>query len=176
MRTFICCLLLLGAFTAFAQNSIYTHQVSSIFGSVIDFNDFRGKKILIVNTASGSDRNVQIQQLNNLCQLFKDSGLIVVAFPSNDFAHESKSNEELANLYQSVQPNFFIAEKSVVKGSNMSSVYEWLSKKDRNGVMDGQVKGDFQKFYIDRSGKIVAVYSGSLSAQDTAFINFIRSH
>lgn len=176
MKTLLLCSMFLIASGKQTKNSIYEHKVPSLKGTVIDFNDFRGKKIMIVNISSGSTRNTQMQQLNTLCRLYADSNFIVIAFPSNDFKNEARSNNELESLYNNLQPNFLIAGKSLVKGENASPVYKWLTQKNKNGVLDTEVTGDFQKFLISGNGKIIAVYSGIVNPLNALITNALNAN
>ena len=149
----------------FSQNSIYDYQIVSASGNIINFNDFRGKLILIVNTASASERNTQFIQLDSLCRSY-GSDLVVIAFPSNDFLHEPKSNSELQTISAGFASNFFLAAKCMVTGEGISPVYRWCTQKLYNGVMDSEIKADFQKFIINRTGKMIGFYSGRITPID----------
>lgn len=176
MRQLFFTMFILVSLKGISQKSIYDYKTISVSGQEIDFNDFRGKLIMVVNTASGSERKHQMQQFNKLCHFFTDSFFVLVAFPSNDFLHELKTNSQLANLYSRLQPNFFIAEKCNVNDANISPIYKWLTQINRNGVIGDYIKGDFQKFIIDKTGKIVAVYSGAVDPMDTIVVNALKSH
>lgn len=172
MKRLISLIFILSALQGITQDSIYDYRITSVSGQVIDFNDFRGKLIMIVNTASGSERNKQLQQLDTLSQLFLAKGLVVVAFPSNDFSNEEKTNTELQS-FAGNHPSFFVAEKSSVKGQSISPLFRWCTKKMYNGSLDTEVRGDFQKFIINREGKIMAIYSGIVSPLDSSIIKMI---
>ncbi|MCW3111468.1 MAG: glutathione peroxidase [Segetibacter sp.] len=175
MKNLLFCLFLFTVVNGLAQTSIYECKITSASGSQIDFNDFRGKKIMIVNIASGSERNAQMQLLNSLCKLYTDSELVVVAFPSNDFVHEPRSNNELVTLYSGFQPNLIIAAKAKVKGEGASPVYKWITQKIFNGVLNAAMTEDFQKYLINEKGKIVGVYSARMSPLDVFVKNSLRS-
>lgn len=157
--------LLLAVFSlqSHAQTSIYDFKVKDISGGTIDLSSFRGKKILIVNVASASDRASQYSELTNLSQQYKETGLIVICFPSNDFNGEPKSDEDIKNFFRGTNSQFFLGKKLSVKGNTISPLYEWLTLKSKNGVMDVPVKGDYQKFLISSTGKLMGYFSGQLS-------------
>lgn len=163
MKTTILSLLLLLTLAGAAQKSIYNYKIGALNGSVIDFDSLRGKPIVIVNIASGSDRNIQLRQLDTLCTTYAASGLVVVAFPTNDFNKEPKTNEELKNWVVGLHPNLLVTQKTSVKGASISDFYKWCTQKTENGTMDMPVNGDYQKFIINKEGKVVGVYSGMLS-------------
>lgn len=153
-------LLLLISINTKAQSSIYSFQIDSVAnGSVIDFNAFSGKKILIVNAASGDSAFNQYEELKQLQQLYAES-LIIVIVPSNSFGNEQLSEAEMATSYQQNSGIYFpVSIKLAVTGSNIHPLYSWLTQKSLNAVMDIEVKADFQKFLIDREGKLVGVFS-----------------
>jgi glutathione peroxidase len=133
----------------------------------------QGKKILIVNIASGSEyAAVQLPQLQQLHQLYKDS-LSIVAFPSNDFGHEPLTDAELKLLLQETyQTSFDVSIKSGVKDSTATThaVYQWLQRPNENGAMAIKVKNDFQKYLIDKTGSIIGVFGPKTKPLDAALI------
>lgn len=142
-----------------AQSSIYDFQLLSVNGYTINLNAYQGKKILIVNTASLSEHASQLQELEQLYQQYKDSGLVVIAIPSNDFTNEAKSNTEINASYG---VSFPVAVKTSVTGSSISPLYVWLTKKERNNVSNSEVKTDFQKYLIGGDGKLVGTFSSAI--------------
>jgi glutathione peroxidase len=148
-----------GAFVIKGQptSSIHQYTATSINGKVIKFEDFKGKKLLIVNTASKCGLTPQYEQLQRLHEQYKDKGLVIIGFPSNDFAHqEPGSNADVESFCQvNYGVSFLMMEKVTVKGENMHPVYKWLTSKSLNGVMDSHVKWNFQKYLIDENGYLV---------------------
>ncbi|HVG15974.1 MAG TPA: redoxin domain-containing protein [Chitinophagaceae bacterium] len=144
-----------------AQSSIYDFQLTAVDGTTINFNDFRGKKILIVNTASHNTNEAdQLVELEQLYQQFKDSGLVVIAIPSNDFDNEKKSNAQIkVNYHSNYNISFPILAKASNKGNAPSPLLKWLTKKNQNGRMDNHLKKDFQKFLINSNGTLIGVYT-----------------
>lgn len=154
---------LLFTMTAFAQKSVYDYKVPAVTGGEIDCNDLRGKLILVVNIASGSERHTQLLQLDTLCRTYASSGLVVLAFPTNDFNKEPKSNEEIRTWVAGLHPNLKVANKSSVTGDTRSAIYAWCTRKSENGVIDTDVRGDYQKFIISKEGKLISFFSGVMS-------------
>lgn len=168
-------LLLLISLKGISQTPLYGYKINAASGTEIDFANFQGKKILIVNTASGSDKNSQIQQLNNLCSLYPKN-LVVIVFPSNDFGNEPKSDSELVNLYSGIPSNFLIASKGAVTGINASLIYQWIAQANLNGSVSSAVTADFQKVLINGAGKIVSFFSGRIIPIEAAVTNAINTH
>ena len=163
-------MLKLGFFLALCitlNSSIYSYTIVGANGVSIDFNGFRNKKILLVNIATNSQRADQIGELEELYQLYGDS-LVVIAFPSNSFGNEPRSNAEIA-AYCTTNYNssFVIAGKNAVAGSGIQPIYEWLASPALNGVLMGTVSNDFQKFLIDKNGVIAGVFAPMISPMDS---------
>ena len=147
----------------FFTSSIYSFQINSSAANKIDFNDFRGKKMLLINIASGSEYVGQLEQLEQLHQLYKDS-LIIIAFPSNSFGNEPMNNMEIDNFCRAnYHTNFMIAEKNEVVSDGVQLVYNWLALKSENGICDTRVADDFQKFLIDNNGMLKGIFSPSVN-------------
>jgi len=139
--------------------SIYDFKVTALNGSVIDFSKFRGKKILIVNTASKCGFTPQYAALEQLSEKYRDN-LVIVGFPANNFLfQEPGSSEHIAEFCQrNYGVTFPMAEKVSVKGRKMAPIYHWLTEKKHNGLEDTHVKWNFQKYLIDEHGKLVNVF------------------
>lgn len=156
--------------------SIYSLRIEAADNSTINFNDYRNKKILIVNTASGSARVNQLVALQQLYTQHHDS-LVVIAFPSNSFGNEPKSNAEIkAFMQNSYGVTFPIAAKGNVTGMNLSPMYKWLGSRIQNDVTNGKTGTDFQKYLIDKNGLIVAVYDSSVSPMGTVLQEAINKY
>jgi glutathione peroxidase len=139
--------------------SIYDFKVPALDGGTIDFSAFRGKKILIVNTASKCGFTPQYAALEKLYGLHKDR-LVIVGFPANNFLwQEPGSAKEIASFCtKHYGVTFPMAAKISVKGRKQAPIYQWLTKKKFNGFSDSRVKWNFQKYLIDENGKLVAVF------------------
>ena len=139
--------------------SIYDFKVAALDGGKIDFADYRGKKILIVNTASECGYTPQYEALQKLFESHKDK-LVIVGFPANDFGkQEPGTNEEISAFCQkNYGVTFTMAAKISVKGDDMAPIYHWLTEKDHNHYTDSKVKWNFQKYLINEEGNLVAVF------------------
>lgn len=166
---------ILSMFLIAAAPTIYGFTVTGADGSSISFNQFEGKKILLVNIATGSPRVNQLQELQQLQNQYADS-LVVIGFPSNSFGQESKSNEELVKYLNALSVTYRIALKGEVSGENAQPLYKWLTDHSKNGVTNSIVKEDFQKYLIDTRGELMGIFAGSVSPLDNQVIASINYH
>jgi glutathione peroxidase len=140
--------------------SIHDFTARGIEGNTVDFKVFKGKKILIVNTASECGFTPQLKDLEELYQKYNDK-LVVIGFPSNDFGRqEPGSNTDIKSFCErNYSVTFPLMQKISVKGDSIHPIYQWLTSKKENGVMDSKVKWNFQKYLIDENGHLVDVVS-----------------
>jgi glutathione peroxidase len=139
--------------------SIYEINVKSADGSDIMFHTFRGKKILIVNTAGGSEMSHQYASLESLRLAYPDS-LIIIAAPSNSFGHEMEADSTLlTHLQIQYDIGYHVTTMMNVTGDSISPLYQWLTNQSLNGVMNQSVDTDFQKFLINRDGRLIGFFS-----------------
>jgi glutathione peroxidase len=138
---------------------IYDFKVPSLDGGTIDFAAFKGKKILIVNTASACGYTPQYEGLQKLYTQHGNN-VVVVGFPANNFgAQEPGTNGEIKTFCQkNYGVTFPMAEKVSVKGDDMAPIFKWLTTKNLNGVMDAEIKWNFTKFLIDEHGSLMAKF------------------
>lgn len=145
-------------------NSIHQFKVESLTGGTINFADFKGKKILVVNTASKCGYTPQYKDLEALYQ--KEKGrLVIVGFPANNFGgQEPGTNSEIQEFCQkNYGVSFPMAAKISVKGDDMAPIYQWLTQKAKNGVLDAEVKWNFGKFLLDEQGKMMAYFPSKVT-------------
>jgi glutathione peroxidase len=167
--------ILIAILSGLLTTSIYSIPVTGADNTAINLTDFQAKKILIVNIATGSDRVSQLSKLQSIQEEYSDS-LVVIAFPSNSFGNESRSNSDIIQFCQSgYGVTFRIASKADVTGQNRQALYQWLTDKLKNGVMNQEIKGDFQKYLIDGNGEIIAVFSGSAEPDHPGLIQAIEN-
>lgn len=166
--------LLLWTFTGSAN--IYDNQFTGIDGQNINLGDYRGKKILFVNTASASDFTSQYASLEQLYQGYKDS-LVIIAFPSNSFGHESGSADDIKNFVSSNYNNhFLLAAPIAVTGNSTAQIFQWLTGRANNGTLDTNIKNDFYKFLVDGSGNLVGVFDTSVDPMSDAIQEVIKTN
>lgn len=142
-----------------AQTSgFYDFKVKTLEGNQFDFSTLKGKKVMIVNVASKCGNTPQYKDLEALYEKYKDD-LVIVGFPANDFgAQEPGTATEIRKFCtENYGVTFPMMEKISVKGNDMAPVYKWLTSKKENGVVDSEVKWNFQKYLINEKGQLVEV-------------------
>ena len=156
--------------------TLYDFKAKTIDGDDFDFSTLKGKKVLIVNTASKCGFTPQYADLEKLYQEYNDKGLVIVGFPANNFMkQEPGTNEEIKAFCQkNYGVSFLMMSKISVKGDDMHPIYEWLTEKSLNGKMDSKVKWNFQKYLIDESGKLVDVVPSKEKPYSEKIINWIN--
>lgn len=139
--------------------TIYQFKVTDIDGKEFDFASLKGKKIMIVNTASKCGLTPQYEKLEALYKTYKDKNFVIVGFPSNDFlSQEPGTDEEISAFCQkNYGVTFPMMSKISVKGKEMHPVYQFLTTKNLNGLEDNKVQWNFQKYLIDEKGILVKV-------------------
>tara|TARA_B100001057_G_scaffold500624_1_gene616713 strand:+ start:909 stop:1361 length:453 start_codon:yes stop_codon:yes gene_type:complete len=147
-----------------------------INGEFLDFSSLKGKKVLIVNTASYCGLTSQYKDLESLYKKYKDSGFEILAFPSNNFGkQEPGTNNDIATFCESnYSTSFILMSKIEVKGKNIHPVYRWLTKKELNGVKSSSVKWNFQKYLIDENGNFIEYYNPYTSPKSKKITNWIE--
>lgn len=139
--------------------SIHQYNIKTIDGEEIKLEKFKGKKILFVNVASKCGFTSQYSELQELHEKYKDN-LVIIGLPCNQFGKQEPGTlseiKSFCTLNYGV--NFLMTEKIDVKGENQHPVYQWLTKKDLNGVKESSVKWNFQKYLIDENGRFIDYY------------------
>lgn len=140
-------------------NNFHSFIVTDIDGNQYPLSKLKGQKVMVVNTASKCGLTPQYEELQDLYEKYKDRNFIVIGFPANNFmGQEPGSNREIKEFCSSrYNVTFPMMAKISVKGNDIHPLYQWLTQKSKNGVMDGEVKWNFQKFLIDENGKLVDV-------------------
>lgn len=158
-----------------SDNNIYQFKVLGLEGDTIDFAKFRGKKVLIINTASKCKYTPQYEYLEKLHTTYGNK-LVVVGFPSNDFGgQEPGTSEEIREFCtRNYGVTFLMAAKVAVKGKEIAPIYRWLTSKDENGVMDADIKWNFYKFLIDEHGKPMAKFGSKTSPYDDEIVAYLQ--
>jgi glutathione peroxidase len=158
------------------KQNIYQFKVEDLSGKVFDFASLKGKKILIVNTASKCGFTPQYEQLEALYKEYKDKNFVIIGFPANNFgSQEPGSNAEIATFCkQNYGVSFPMMSKISVKGSDMNEVYQFLTQKTKNGVKDSEVKWNFQKYLIDEKGELVEVYLSGVKPNDAKIVDWVK--
>jgi glutathione peroxidase len=159
------------------SNSIYSFKVKDINGKIFDFASLKGKKIMIVNTASECGFTPQYKQLQEIYAQYKTKNFVVIGFPTDNFGgQEPGSNSEIATFCsKNYGVSFPMMEKISVKGDEVHPLYQYLTKKALNGLSDNEVQWNFQKYLIDTKGKLVRVVLSTITPDDESIINWIKS-
>jgi glutathione peroxidase len=134
-------------------------SATDINGKPFSMAQLKGHKVMVVNTASKCGFTPQYKQLEELYERYKDKGFIIIGFPSNDFGRQEPGNEQeiAAFCEKNYGVTFPMMSKIKTKGDGQSPVYAWLTQKKQNGVLDSEVKWNFQKYLIDEQGRLVTM-------------------
>ncbi len=167
--------LLLSAGVMQAQTSFYDLTAKTIDGKELNFASLKGKKVLVVNTASKCGYTPQYEDLEKLFQIYKDKNFVIIGFPANNFMRQEPStNTDIKEFCtKNYGVTFQMMEKISVKGDDMDAVYQWLTQKGKNGKIDSEVKWNFQKYMIDEKGNLVDVAYSKEKPMDAKIVNWI---
>lgn len=159
------------------DNSIHQFVASDIKGETFDFSQLKGKKVMVVNTASECGLTPQYKKLQELYKKYKDSGFVIIGFPSNDFmAQEPGSNDDISKFcVNNYGVTFKMMGKIIVKGDDKHDVYRFLTDKSWNQKIDNQVEWNFQKYLINERGELEKMISPQTSPMDQEIIEWIES-
>jgi glutathione peroxidase len=159
-----------------AKETIYQFKVQTLEGSDFDFSSLKGKKILVVNTASKCGLTPQYEQLQAVYEKYKDQNFVIVGFPANNFmSQEPGTNGEIAAFCQrNYGVTFPMMEKISVKGKDMHPMYQFLTQKAKNGLEDSDVEWNFQKYLINENGELAKVISPRTLPTDSEITNWIE--
>jgi glutathione peroxidase len=158
------------------EKTIYDYEVETIDGETVSLSEFKGKKVMIVNTASKCGFTPQYEQLQALYEKYGGDDFVILGFPSNDFMkQEPGSDKEIAAFCEkNYGVTFPMMSKVVVKGDDMNPLYEYLTTKSLNGHSDSKVKWNFQKYLIGTDGKLEQIYYSKTVPTDNAIIDWLE--
>ena len=156
--------------------SIYDFTVYDIDSNEVSLSQYKGKILLIVNVASKCGNTPQYAGLEQLYEKYKDQGLVILGFPSNDFLkQEPGNNAEIKSFCQSTYGvQFPMFSKIHVRGKDIAPLYQFLTEKDKNGVLNAPVTWNFQKFLVNRTGQIVASFQPRTKVEESIFQNTLK--
>ena len=157
------------------DNSIHQFKVADIYGNIFDFSQLKGKKVMIVNTASKCGLTYQYEALQKLYSQYKDLNFVIVGFPSNDFLwQEPGSNDEIIDFCeQNYGVTFPMMSKITVKGSKKHPIYQFLTQKSKNNYRDSRVTWNFQKYLINKEGRIEKIISPRTRPDSEEIVSWI---
>jgi len=158
-----------------AEN-IYQFKVKTLTDDDFDFSSLKGKKIMVVNTASKCGLTPQYKDLQALFDTYKEENFVIVGFPANNFAkQEPGTNAEIAEFCQlNYGVSFPMMAKISVKGKDMHPMYQFLTQKSKNGFKDSEVSWNFQKYLIDENGNLVQVIAPKTLPTDESIVSWIK--
>ncbi len=161
-------------FTSLQANSIYDFKVNDIRGNEISLSKYKGSPLLIVNVASKCGYTYQYENLEKVYQKYKAKGLKIIGFPANNFgSQEPGSNEEIAKFCKlKYDVSFDMMSKISVKGSDKHSLYKYLTE---TANKKGEVGWNFEKFLIDKNGKIVDRFESSVEPDNEKLTKRLES-
>ncbi|MFM7671527.1 MAG: glutathione peroxidase [Bacteroidota bacterium] len=161
--------------TLLLSGSIYDFEAPGLDGNTIRFKQYKGKKILIVNTASRCGLTPQYQGLEKLYKAYSDK-LVIVGFPANNFmGQEPGSNAEIKTFCQkNYGVTFPMAEKVSVKGNDTHPLYTFLKKSAEEKGMENPVTWNFGKFLLDEKGELIATFPPRTDPMSTDITNWLR--
>jgi len=157
---------------------IFQFQVTDLYGDDFDFSKLKGKKIMVVNTASECGLTPQYEGLQKLYDTYKDKNFVIVGFPANNFGgQEPGSDVQIAAFCkENYGVSFPMMSKISVKGSDMHEVYQFLTEKEKNGLQDSEVAWNFQKYLLNEQGQLEKVVSPKTLPTDAEIVNWIEAN
>jgi glutathione peroxidase len=158
------------------RKSFYDFTVTTIDGKEFPLSQLKGKKVLVVNTASKCGHTPQYADLEKLYETYGGDKFTIIGFPANNFlSQEPGTNVEIKQFCtENYGVTFPMMSKISVKGKDIAPLYSWLTSKAENGVMDAPVKWNFQKFMIDEHGTLSGVVSPSENPLSEKIVNWIK--
>ena len=176
-KIFLLFSILMMTLTVFAQDkTIYDFKVTDIDGHPFDMASLKGKKVLIVNTASKCGFTPQYKQLEAIYRKYGPDKFVIVGFPANNFMHQEPGTNSQIKTFctEKYDVTFPMMSKISVKGDDMAPIYKWLTEKSQNGVMDAPIKWNFQKFMIDKTGHLAGVAWPQDKPDSPKIVNWIE--
>jgi len=155
--------------------SIYNFKVEGLEGGAIDFSKFKGKKIMIVNTASKCGNTPQYAELEELYEKYKDK-LVIVGFPANNFGQqEPGTNDEIkAFCTKNYGVTFPMAAKVSVKGDDIAPIYKYLTDEAKKLGFEDPIKWNFTKFLVDENGKLITVIHNKTKPMSEEVLKYLN--
>lgn len=176
-KTILLSLLLVINIVSFSQSGFYDFVVKDIEGKSFKLSSLKGKKVLVVNTASKCGLTPQYEQLEELYKIYGGDKFVIIGFPANNFANqEPGSNAEIIEFCEkNYGVSFPMMEKVSVKGDDICPLYKWLTQKSQNGKKDSEVAWNFQKYLIDEEGNLVDVVEPKVKPDDVRIVGWIKN-
>ncbi len=177
MRTLIVVIFTLFSLSSFSQSKFYDFVVKDINGQDFAFSQLKGKKVMVINTASKCGFTPQYEGLEKLYKKYGGENFVIIGFPANNFMHQEPGTDaeikEFCTLNYGV--SFPMMSKISVKGNDMHPLYQWLTKKSLNGFKDSKVSWNFQKYLINKDGEIEKIISSRTKPFDAEIVGWIKN-
>ena len=157
------------------SKNIYDYSFTDIDGKTVKISDYKGKKILFVNVASKCGNTPQYEQLEAMSKKYAGK-LVILGFPCNQFGFQEPGSKDSIKKFCSLTygVTFTLSEKIEVKGKDQYPIYTWLTSKSLNGMMDSEVKWNFQKYLVDENGHFVQMFIPKMKPDDPQVIAAIE--
>ena len=161
---------------SYPKGSIHSFTVKNLQGNNFDLSTLKGKKVMIVNTASKCGLTPQYEKLQKIYDKYKSENFEIIGFPANNFLWQEPGNSNDIQEFCSINygVTFPMMEKISVKGSNINPVYEFLTKKSKNGVKNSTVKWNFQKYLLNENGELEKVIAPNTQPDDRSITAWIE--
>jgi glutathione peroxidase len=169
-------ILTFGNYNLHAQNkTLYDFNANTIDGKIFDFSTLKGKKVMIVNTASECAFTPQFKKLQDLYEEYGGDDFEIIGFPCNDFGgQEPADNDVIYDFCTSKYGvTFTMMEKISIKGDDVHPIFRWLTSSEENGTLDAKVTWNFQKFLIDKNGEVVDAIAPITGPQNRRIIDWL---
>ena len=159
-----------------AQTNLHQFTAKTIEGEILDFESLKGKKVLIVNTASECAFTPQFKKLQELYEEYGGDDFEIIGFPCNDFGKQDPADNELIYDFciKKYNVTFTMMEKISIKGDNPHPIYKWLTSSEENGTLDAKVSWNFQKFMVDENGEVVDYVTPIKSPKTSRIVNWLK--
>lgn len=169
--------LLTAIVAVYGQSGFYSFVVKTIDGKDFNLSSLKGKKVMVVNTASKCGLTPQYEQLEELYKTYGGDNFVIIGFPANNFANQEPGSN--ADIMEFCEKNYGVSfpmmEKVSVKGDDICPLYKWLTHKSLNGEMDSEVAWNFQKYLIDEEGRLVDVVKPKVKPDDVRIVGWIKN-
>ena len=159
------------------SQSIHQFEMQNIQGEMVSLEAYKDQVVLVVNVASKCGLTPQYKDLQEVYDQYKDQGLVILGFPANNFmGQEPGTDEEIASFCEvNYGVSFPMFSKISVKGKDIHPLYDFLTDEEQNGVHDGKIKWNFQKFLVGKDGKVVKSFAPTTSVKDEKVITQIEA-
>ena len=174
MRFLLGTLFVFITFTTASASNLFELTAPDIDGSQLPLEEFQGKVIMVVNTASRCGFAPQYKGMEEIYRKYQDQGFVILGFPSNDFNQEFSSNEKIKEFCEGFRISFPLFASASVKGPKKQPVFDFLTNSSPHKAMQGDVRWNFEKFLVDRQGQVTARYPSAVPPTHPQIVNEIK--